>query len=83
MVDIIGLIIAILLGALSGWIAGKIMNSEGGMLRNIILGIVGGALASTIFGLVGISFAGYLGTIIASVIGACLLIWIVRLITKK
>ena len=81
--DIIGILISLALGALAGWLAGKIMKSDGSLLRNIVLGIVGGVLASFIFSLIGISFYGYVGTVIASVIGACLLIWIARLITKK
>ena len=74
--DLVGLVIAIALGAVSGWIAGIIMKSEGSLLRNIILGIVGGAVASVLFGLIGISFGGPIGNIIVSVIGACLLIWL-------
>ncbi len=81
--DLVSILIAILIGALSGWIAVQIMGSEGSTLRNIVLGIVGGAVASALFGLIGISFGGLIGTIICSVIGACLLIFIARLITKK
>ena len=81
--DIISILISLALGALAGWSAGKLMNSDGSILRNIILGIVGGVVASIIFGLIGISFSGYLGTIIVSIIGACLLIWLARLVTKK
>lgn len=32
---------ALILGALVGWIAGKLMNVEGGLLRNIVIGVVG------------------------------------------
>ena len=53
------------------------MNSKNGLIRNIILGIVGGFLGSFIFDLLGISFAGYLGTILVSVVGACLIILVV------
>ena len=34
---------SIIVGGLIGWLAGKLMGSKGGILRNIILGIVGGA----------------------------------------
>ena len=83
MTNLVNILIALLLGAISGWLAGKIMKSEGSLLRNIILGIIGGVLGSVILGLVGISGNGYLGTILVSVAGACLLIFVVRLITKK
>ena len=45
-----GLIINILLSALAGWIAGKIMKSEGGFIRNAIIGAIGGTVAGVIFG---------------------------------
>ena len=78
----VNILISILLGAISGWIASKIMDSEGGLLRNIILGIIGGFVGNFVLSLFNISFAGYLGTIIVSVIGACLIILIVNKILK-
>ena len=81
--DLIGLLIALVLGGISGWLAGKIMGSDGTVLRNIILGIVGGVVGSVVLGLFGLGGSGYIGTIVVSVIGACILIWLVRLITKK
>ena len=38
------IIVSLLIGGLVGWLAGKIMHSKGGLLRNILVGIVGGAL---------------------------------------
>ena len=81
--DLVGILISLVLGAIAGWLAGKIMGSEGSLLRNIILGIIGGVVGSIVLGLIGIGGSGYLGTIIVSVVGACLVIWVVRLITKK
>ena len=79
---LIDLVISIILGAVSGWIAGKIMKSEGSLIRDIVLGVVGGFVGGFIFKLLGISFAGYLGTIVVSVIGACLLIIVVNKFLK-
>jgi len=59
------------------------MKSEGSLLRNIILGIIGGFVGELIFNLLGITFSNYLGTILVSVVGACLVIFVVKLITKK
>ena len=80
--NIMNIIISLLIGSISGWLAGKIMDSEGSLLRNIILGIIGGFLGSFIFDLLWITFAGYLGTILVSVLGACLIILIVNKILK-
>jgi len=74
---IISTIISIALGALAGWLAGKIMKDEGSLLRNIIVGIVGGWLGGFLFGLIGIGL-GFIG----SVIGACLLLWLIKKFKK-
>jgi uncharacterized membrane protein YeaQ/YmgE (transglycosylase-associated protein family) len=76
----VGWIAAIIIGGIAGWLAEQFMKSDTGMLMNIVLGIVGAAIASAIFSAVGIQFAGWIGYLIAGFIGACLLIWIVRMI---
>ena len=42
MMNGLGLIGTLVVGALAGWLASKIMDNQGGLIRNIILGIVGG-----------------------------------------
>ncbi|MEJ2021855.1 MAG: GlsB/YeaQ/YmgE family stress response membrane protein [Maritimibacter sp.] len=56
------------------------MKSNTGLLLNIVLGIVGAAVASFIFGLLGISFGGIVGSLVAGVIGASILIAAARAI---
>ncbi|MBS3738772.1 GlsB/YeaQ/YmgE family stress response membrane protein [Mesohalobacter halotolerans] len=74
----------ILIGAVSGWIAGKIWKGAGfGLLGNIIVGIIGGFLGGWVAGLVGISWNGLLGEILISVGGAWLLLVIVSAIKGK
>lgn len=68
----------ILIGIVSGFIAGKIMRGGGfGILVNLLVGIIGGVLGGWVFGLLGIAASGILGSLITSVIGAVLLLWIV------
>ena len=81
--DIVSILISLGLGAIAGWLAGIIMNSKGSLLRNIIIGIIGGFLGSYVFNLLGISFAGYFGIVIQSMVGACILIFICRLLLGK
>jgi uncharacterized membrane protein YeaQ/YmgE (transglycosylase-associated protein family) len=76
----VGWIAAIIIGGIAGWLAEQFMKSEMGLLMNIVLGIVGAAIASAILQFFGIILAGWLGYLIAGFIGACLLIWIVRLV---
>lgn len=76
----IGWIAAVIIGGLAGWIASNFMNSDTGIFTNIILGIVGAALASAAFGFLGVSFGGWLGYLISGFIGACILIWLGRVV---
>ena len=75
----IGWIAAIIIGGVAGWLAEQFMKSNMGLLMNIVLGIVGAAVASFILSYFGFVLAGWLGYLIAGFIGACLLIWIARL----
>ena len=74
------IIISLLIGAIAGGLASFIMNSKGGVIRNIIIGTIGGIIGSFVLGLLGISWGGILGTIGTSLIGACILIFIGKLL---
>jgi uncharacterized membrane protein YeaQ/YmgE (transglycosylase-associated protein family) len=79
-----GWIMSIIIGALAGWIAEKLMNFNTGLLMNIILGIVGALVANfllvTIFGA---TMGGFIGQLIVAIIGACILIFIWRAIKGR
>ena len=78
----IGWLAAIIIGGLAGWIASGVMKTNTGILWNIVLGIIGASVASFLFGILGISFGGWLGYLIAGILGACILIGLVRAIRK-
>ncbi|MDD3882773.1 MAG: GlsB/YeaQ/YmgE family stress response membrane protein [Eubacteriales bacterium] len=73
--NIWGILVSLAIGALCGWLAGKIMNTKQTMLMNIILGVVGGFVFSLIAGLIGISASNIIGEVIFGTVGACLCIW--------
>ena len=75
----IGWIAAIIIGGVAGWLAEQFMKSDMGLLMNIVLGIVGAAIASAILSVFGIALGGWIGYLITGFIGACLLIWIARM----
>ena len=80
----IGWFAAIIVGGLAGWIAEKIMKSDMGLIMNIILGIVGALVANWLLMLiVGSTLGGWFGQLVVGVIGACLLIWVARLIRGR
>ena len=77
-------IIFIVLGAVAGWLAGKIVSGGGfGFIINAIIGIIGGVLGGWVFGLLGLSSGGSWGGFVTAVIGAILLLWIVSFFKKK
>lgn len=79
----IGPLISLALGAAAGWLAGQIMQGRGfGVLGNVAIGILGGLIGSAVFRAVGVSTAGLLGELTTAVVGAMILIFIVRKIRK-
>jgi uncharacterized membrane protein YeaQ/YmgE (transglycosylase-associated protein family) len=79
-----GILISILIGVLAGFLAGKIMKGGGfGFWINLLVGIVGGFLGGNILGWLGIHWGGLIGSIVTSVIGAVILLWLISLIKKK
>ena len=82
---IIALIYIIVVGLIAGWATGKIMKGSGyGPLTDVLLGIVGAILGSRILGLVGIySSGGIVPNIIVAIVGAVILVALVRAIRKR
>lgn len=76
----VGWIAGIIIGGIAGLLAEKFMASNMGLLMNIVLGMVGAAVAGAILNMAGIGFSGWIGYLIVGFIGACLLIWIGRII---
>ena len=74
----------IIIGAIAGWLAGKIMKGGGfGLVMNMVLGIIGGVVGGWVFGLLGLSASGgTLGSLVTSVVGAVLILYVGRLIKK-
>ena len=78
------IIIFLLIGAVAGWLAGKLMKGGGfGLIVNIIVGIIGGFIGGWLMSLVGIEKGGLVWEIITSVIGACVLLFIISLFKRK
>lgn len=75
-----GLIVALLIGALVGWLASKIMKTDAqmGAIFNIVVGIVGAWLGRLIAGLLGLMAVTMLGSVLVSIVGACALIAILK-----
>jgi uncharacterized membrane protein YeaQ/YmgE (transglycosylase-associated protein family) len=75
----------LVIGALAGWIAGKLMKGGGfGLVGNIIVGIVGAVVGGLVFDILGFEMDdGFVGSLITAVLGAVILLWIVRLLLLR
>ena len=80
----VGWFMTIILGGLAGWLAAKIMKSKSGLFRNIVLGILGAVVLNAIIGAFDlIPPEGWLAQSVIAVAGACLLIWLYRIIRGR
>jgi uncharacterized membrane protein YeaQ/YmgE (transglycosylase-associated protein family) len=78
------LLYIIIVGLIAGWATGKIMKGAGyGVITDILLGIAGAIIGSRLLGLLGIySSGGLIPNILVAIVGAIVLVLIVRLIKK-
>lgn len=79
-----GILILLIVGAVAGWLAGQIVKGYGfGLIGNIAVGIVGALIASLLFPYLGIRLGdGLVGAIIASTLGAVILLVIAGLFRR-
>ncbi|HRH23887.1 MAG TPA: GlsB/YeaQ/YmgE family stress response membrane protein [Candidatus Magasanikbacteria bacterium] len=81
-----GIILWIIFGALAGWIASLIMKTDAqqGAIGNIVIGIVGALIGGFVMSLIGSTgVTGFnLYSLLVAILGAIILIWIIRAIKK-
>ena len=79
-----GIILWIIFGAIAGWIASMIMKSNDGLLMDIVIGIVGAVIGGWIMSALGSSGVnGFnLYSFLVAILGAVVLIWLVRVIRR-
>ena len=69
------ILVLLVIGAIAGWLAGKLMKGGGfGLVGNSVVGIIGA--------IIGITAGSILGTIVMATIGAAILLFVVGLIKK-
>ena len=79
---LIHLLVSLVIGALCGFAANKIMkNNSEGFLRNAVIGVFGGLIGGFLGHLIGIG-DGWISSIILAIAGSCLVVWIARKIAK-
>jgi uncharacterized membrane protein YeaQ/YmgE (transglycosylase-associated protein family) len=79
-----GLIIALVIGAIAGWLAGVVVKGGGfGLLGDIVVGIIGSLVAGWLFPRLGVSLGGgWIGAILSSTLGAIIVLLVLRVIRR-
>jgi len=82
--DMVGIIVALVIGAIAGWLAGVIVEGGGfGLLGNMLVGIAGAFIAALLFPRLGLGLTlggGVVGAIVTSALGAIILLLIINLV---
>lgn len=74
----------ILVGALVGYLAGRIYKGSGfGFVKNMIIGIIGSVIGGALLWVIGFSSTGIISGLISDLIGALALLWIINKIAAK
>lgn len=74
------LLVTLIIGGIVGWLASIVMkvNNQMGILANVVIGIVGSFLGVYVANALGVRTYGAPAAWIVAVLGAVLLIWILR-----
>ena len=73
----------ILIGAIAGWLAGLFVKGYGfGLIGNVVVGILGAGVAGLVAPRLGIQTESFGGNIVASLLGALVLLLLVGLVRR-
>ena len=73
----------IVIGAIAGWLAGVLVKGYGyGLIGNIVIGILGAGIAGILAPALGIYTESMGGNIVASLLGALVLLLLVGLVRR-
>jgi uncharacterized membrane protein YeaQ/YmgE (transglycosylase-associated protein family) len=73
----------IIIGAIAGWLAGLLVKGYGfGLIGNIVVGILGAGLAGILAPRLGLYTESFGGNIIAALLGALILLFLVGLVRR-
>lgn len=77
------LIWTIVIGAVAGWLAGKLTTgSSFGLVGNIVVGVIGALVGNFVFAEFGLRATGDLARIVVATLGAIMFLWVLRFIKR-
>lgn len=74
----IGLFTMLIIGAIAGWVAEKVTQSDHGILTNILVGMAGAFIGGKLAEVLEIPVFGFFRVLIAAIVGAILILFIWR-----
>jgi uncharacterized membrane protein YeaQ/YmgE (transglycosylase-associated protein family) len=80
-----GLLIALVVGGIAGWLAGLIMKGSGyGLIGDIIIGVIGGFIGSWLWGVLKLPLIAnfWISAIVTATVGAVALLFVIRLVRR-
>ena len=79
-----GLLSVLIIGAIAGWLAGRLVTGYGfGLIGNIAVGVVGAFVAQLLFPRIGLGFGGgAISSIVLATLGAVILLGLIRLVKR-
>ena len=80
-----GLIIALVVGGIAGWLAGQIMKGSGyGLIGDVAIGIIGGWIGTWLWDALGLPLIAnfWISAIVTATVGAVIFIFIIRLFKR-
>ena len=72
----VGFLSMLLIGAIAGWIAEKVTESNHSIFTNILVGIAGAFVGGVLAGVLNIEVFGFFRTLVAAIVGAILILFI-------
>ncbi len=81
----VGILGAIIVGLLAGWIAENLMGGNYGLLTSLVVGLIGALIGPVILGSLGLmpSSGGFLPSLAVSTVGAIVFLFVLRLFQGK
>ena len=74
----VGFFSMLVIGALAGWIAGRVTEARHGILTNILVGIAGAFVGGELAGLLNIQVFGFFRTLVSATVGAIVILFVWR-----
>jgi uncharacterized membrane protein YeaQ/YmgE (transglycosylase-associated protein family) len=82
--SVTNIVIWIVVGAIAGFLASKVLSGKGmGLIWDIVVGIVGAFVGGWLAGLVGISVSNVFILVVVAFVGAVILLVIFRAVTGR